>query len=309
MSDGFTFRVPATSANLGPAFGVAGLALELFMEVRVEERGVGQVTVERPNESELKELDERHDSVVRGLRGAADRFGIELPNGLAVIVDGDVPRGCGLGTNTAEFAIGIRAACRYASESPDHDQMLSLLVELGGDPAHGAAALRGGLAVAVPVGDPKTPWRCLAMPLSHAWHCAVAAPTTPVGTAEIHRIVPASVPNAIAQRTAGRVAGLLTALASGDEGLLAPCLIDEVHVPYRQHLAPGMAEAMRAAQHAGAGGVTISGHGPAILALSTDARRATASLDAMTTAFAQFGVRCRRILCRPFRTDGAAEGA
>ena len=124
VSDAFTFRVPATSANLGPAFGVAGLALELFFQCRVEERGIPAITVERAGGGEPKELDLRHDSVVRGLSGAAERFGIAVPDGLAVVIDGDVPRGCGLGSNTAEFTIGIRAACRYAEEPPDHDAML-----------------------------------------------------------------------------------------------------------------------------------------------------------------------------------------
>lgn len=301
LAQHFEFRVPATTANLGPGYGVVGLALDLWFDFSVTVTGSGTV-VERPDAPADKTLDRRHDPVVRGLRGAAERFAIDVPDDLTIVVRGTAPRRCGLGSNTAEFAGGIQAACRFAQAPPSIDRRLDLLVALGGDPGHGAAALRGGLAFAVPIqvpGEAAPRHRCLGGTVAPVWWCAITAPDVPLATADVHRVVPATVPNAIVQRSAGRLLGLLEALGTGDADLLGACLVDEVHVPYRMRLAAGMVEAAGAARVAGAVGVTISGHGPALLAFATDAAAARRAADAMRDAFAAAGVGARSLVVRP----------
>jgi len=308
LSDPIRFKVPATSANLGPGFGVLGLALDSSFEISVERQKSGGLTVERPGTSGKAALDPRHDSIVRGLRSAAQRFEIKPPADLRVTCRSDVPRGCGLGSNTAEFVAGLVAALHFGDvdEWPSCDEQLGLLVELGGDPAHGAAALCGGLVVAAPIHTANAPraFRTLPHPLHDDWRFVVVAPRVQIGTADVHRVVPAALPNTVIQRTAGRLIGLLRALADGDEDLLAPCLVDEVHVPFRMGLAPGMNDASRAARDAGAAGVTISGHGPALLAMTTHADRTDAIATAMMDTFDEHGVTARSLTCQA--TDSGA---
>jgi homoserine kinase len=286
----FVLRVPATTANLGPGFGVLGLALERWLEFTV---GPAETTiVSRTGQLGPSSLDTRHDPVVRGLRAGAERFSIKFPGEFAIEVQTEVPRACGFGTNTAELVGGIQLACRFAKEAPSLDDRLTLLVAIGGDRAHGAAALRGGLTATVPrrvVGSTHT-WRLLSLPISPIWRFVAVAPQLTLGTADVHRVVPAMVPNAVAQDTAGRLVGLIEALARGDAEQLADCLCDETHVPYRLRLAPGMAEAVRAGEAAGAAGVTISGHGPALLALTTDESTAQRTAAAMREAFTAVGI-------------------
>ncbi|MFO1055028.1 MAG: hypothetical protein U1F36_22655 [Planctomycetota bacterium] len=288
----FTFRVPATTANLGPGFGVLGLALDRWIEFTVDP---ADETVVTRNEEVTKVLDARHDPVVRGLRAAGDRFGIKLPPALAIDVRIEVPRGCGFGTNTGELVGGIQMACRFAKEAPPLDARLDLLVEIGGDRAHGAAGLRGGLTATVPLRRTggTDHWHLLSLPLSPLWRFVVVAPAVALGTADVHRVVPASVPNSVAQDTAGRLVGLIEALARGDIALLHDCLHDETHVPYRLRLARGMAEAVTAGLAAGAAGVTISGHGPALIALGISDSDAHRIADAMGEAFRAAGVAAR----------------
>jgi homoserine kinase len=296
----FRFRVPATSANLGPGFGVLGVALDLHMEVGVEVTEAPELVVERADQNGSHALDLRHDSIVRGLRSAAETWQVKVPPGLVIRAKSDIPRGCGLGSNSAEFVAGIRAALQFAKVWPTVDEQLGLLVQLGGDPAHGAAALSGGLVVAVPIHAPSATraFRTLPHPLHDSWRFIVVAPDSPIGTADVHRVVPAALPNSVVQRTAGRAIGLLAALADGDEGLLAPCLVDEVHVPFRMTLVPGMREAMDAARAAGAAGVTISGHGPALIAMTTREALAEDIAKEMEAAFSARGVRARSLVCR-----------
>ena len=87
-------------------------------------------------------------------------------------------------------------------------------------------------------------------------------------------------------------------LAHGDHDLLRECLFDETHVPFRMRLAPGMPEAARAGRDAGAAGVTISGHGPALLAFAGSDQDARKIADAMIGAFAAHGITSRAEVAR-----------
>src|SRR5262249_20967710 len=133
--------------------------------------------------------------------------------------------------------------------------------------------------------------RVVSFPVHESWHFVVAMSDLQMGTADTKRVLPPTLPHAVTSRSTGRVVGILHALATGDEALLGACLFDEVHVPYRRRLVPGMEAALTAATGAGAAGSTISGHGPGILALTTDAGRTAAIARAMTEAFVSAGQR------------------
>jgi homoserine kinase len=294
------FDVPATTANLGPGYGVLGLALDLCFHVTARKTEVEGWVVERPGAQRGAALDLRHDSIVRGIRAVSDRFALALPEGMAVVVGGDVPRGCGLGSNSADFAAGMGIAMRFADLWPEPSQLLDVLVELGGDPAHGAAALSGGLTVAIPeqTAADALRHRLLTYPLHVSWVFVIVAPKVELATADVHRVVPASLPHTVLSRTTARFAGLLRALEDGDEELLGACLVDETHVPYRLGLAGGLYEAIRAVTAAGAAVVSLSGHGPALLALTTDANKAARIEAAMRDAFAAAKVATVTRTCR-----------
>jgi homoserine kinase len=279
-----SFHVPASAANIGPGYGVLAIAVDLPRHITVVPRDDGQVVVER---GDRQVDDPRHDPVLRGLRAGLEMFEVPAGRGLTVEVEGTIPRGTGLGTISAGFAAGLGTAVRLARKPWSQARILDRLVELGGDPAHGAASLLGGLCAAVPIGRPSDAerhLRPLQFPIHGAWQFVVVLPDVALGTAESKRVLPPSLPHAVASRTSGRVVGILTALAHGDEELLRACLFDELHVPYRRHLYEGLEAALQAGVDAGAAGTTICGHGPSLLALTTDAARTAPVAKAMVEA-------------------------
>jgi homoserine kinase len=288
----FQFQVPATSAHLGPGFGVLAAALKLLLKVTVTTRAEERHEVERMGNQLEPHADPRHDVILRALHVAAERFTIKLPPGLHFRVESEIPPACGLGTASAGFAAGLGTAFRLAKHPPHLDALLDLLVELGGDPAHGAAALAGGLTAACSTTVPGSAetFHLVRYPLHHTWRFVLALPNTTIATADARRVLPASLPHPVLGRTTGRVLGLLQALGRGDEELLGACVRDEVHVPFRRRLVHGMEEAMAAGREAGAAGVTISGNGPAVVGFTTDHKRGTAIAQAMGDAFRRAGV-------------------
>ncbi|MHC4512518.1 MAG: homoserine kinase [Planctomycetota bacterium] len=291
MTEPLQFTVPATCAHLGPGFGALGLAVDIPLHITVtEDCEPGHHVVHHGEMSGTPE-DPRHDGILRALEAGAERFAIKLPDALTITAKNTIPAGTGLGTSSAGFAAGFGTVVRYAKEAPPADELTDLLVDLGGTAAHGGAALYGGLVASCPVqmAKEKVAHRVFRYPLSAAWRFVLACPKIHIGTADARRVLPARLPHGVIKRTTGRLLGLLHALAEGDEALLRKCITDEVHVPYRRRLLPGLDEAIQAGEEAGAAGVTISGAGPALLALTADESKAPAIRDAMATALAASG--------------------
>lgn len=297
-----TFHVPASAANLGPGYGVVALALDLPLGITVEPRPDGDVVVERRDDPSAHLEDPRHDPVLRGLRAGAALLDAALPKGLSVIVEGTIPRGTGLGTISAGYAAGLGIAARLARRKWTPAAMLDALVPLGGDPAHGAAALLGGMTATVPLTQPQEPQlrqRVLKFPVHEDWHCVIGLPDVQMGTADTKRVLPPTLPHAAVTRSTGRTLGVLHALQHGDEELLRATLVDEVHLPYRRRLVAGLSEALDAAVEAGAAGATICGHGPGLIAFTRVAGRTPEIARAVVTAFRHAGRLATTLTLRP----------
>ena len=142
-------HVPATSANLGPGFDSAGLALDLADDVVVRTTSGGvEVTVDGEGAGRLP-LDERH-LVVRALRAAFDRLGGQ-PRGLALRCTNRIPQSRGLGSSSAAIVAAVvaaRALVEGGDEMLDAQGALALADELDGHPDNVAACLHGGVTFA-----------------------------------------------------------------------------------------------------------------------------------------------------------------
>ncbi len=287
-----TFHVPASAANLGPGYGVIAVALDLPLGITVEPHTDGQIVVERRDDPSAHLEDPRHDPVLRGLRRGAELFDVSLAKGMLVVVEGTIPRGTGMGTISAGYAAGLGIAVRLAKKKWTPTQVLDALVPLGGDAAHGAASLLGGLCATVQLSLPQETQlrlRPLSFQIHPDWHYVIALPDAQMGTADTKRVLPPTLPHAVTARSTSRTLGVLHALQHGDEDLLRQCVLDEVHLPYRRRLVPGLSEALVAAVEAGAAGVTICGHGPGLIAFTRVAGRTPEIARAMVEACAKAG--------------------
>lgn len=256
-------RVPATSANLGPGFDSAGLALSLHDDVVVRVTGSGlAVDVEGEGAADVPR-GEKH-LVVQALRTAFDRLGGQPP-GLAVRCTNRIPHARGLGSSSAAIVSAVVAACALVSDGDlDEQQRLDLADELEGHPDNVAACLRGGVTFAWTEGDRPRVVRLDA----HPDLAPVAfVPSTTSSTKAVRGLLPATVPYADAVLNASRAALLPHALTT-DPSLLLPATEDRLHQPYRASAMPETAELMLALRAKGVPAV-VSGAGPTVLALTT----------------------------------------
>ncbi|MFC7573546.1 homoserine kinase [Klenkia terrae] len=146
MGPSVRIRVPATSANLGPAFDSAGLALSLYDELEVSVADGLEVVVEGYGAADLPR-DEDH-LVVRAFRAACADLGW-APPGLALHARNGIPQGRGLGSSAAAVIAGILAAWALcpAVVGVDDERVLALADAIEGHPDNVAACLLGGLTL------------------------------------------------------------------------------------------------------------------------------------------------------------------
>lgn len=236
---------PATTANVGPGFDCAAIALELRNELEVTAAHELEVVVEGEGADEVAA--DESNLVVRAYALLAD------PRGKRFRCVNRIPLGRGLGSSAAAIALGLRAA----APGVPAEELLAAGLELEGHADNLAAALAGGCCLT---------WAGrIARVADDAPLAAIAVvPEERVSTDAARRSLPAEVAHADAAHTAGRAALLGAALAAGDSELFAAALDDRLHEPYRAATAPLLA-AIRSDLPPGAVGATISGSGPTVV--------------------------------------------
>jgi len=252
-------RAPATSANLGPAFDAAGIALDWWDELEVRRAPVDAIQVSG-EQAEL--LPTGPDNLVAvAMRRLAAEAGVGLPSLHLSVVKG-FPLGRGFGSSAAAVVLGLTAARRLVAPDLPDAELLALACELEGHPDNATPCLHGGATLAW-VEDGRPRWR--AVPVHPDLVAVALVAPEPMATAEARRLLPERVPFAVAAHTGARSAMLPLALA-GDAELLLPATEDLLHQPERLAHTPDAAmllELLRAAGHA----AFVSGAGPSLLVL------------------------------------------
>jgi homoserine kinase len=258
-------RVPATSANLGPGFDSAGLALTLYDDVMVRVAESGLVVDVAGEGADSVPRDRRH-LVVKSLRVAFDRLGGQ-PRGLEVVCANRIPHARGLGSSSAAIVAAVvaaRALVLGGDDVLDDDAALALATELEGHPDNVAACLRGGATFAW-----GSPVQVLRVDVHADLAPVVFIPATRSSTKKVRAMLPDTVPFADAAANAARAALLSTALSSAPR-LLFAATEDRLHQQYRAPAMPRTAKLVAALRRSGVPAV-VSGAGPSVLALVASA--------------------------------------
>jgi homoserine kinase len=246
-------KAPATSANLGPGFDCAGVALELWNELTVADADALGVEIEGEGAQEAP-LDETH----LGLQAFAL---LEPVAGKRFAFRNRIPFARGLGSSSATIALGLAAAARWQGREPDADELLPLGMRLEPHADNLAPCLLGGAVLAWEEGER---WQARRVADALALDALAVVPQHRVETAAARAALPAELSHADASFSAGRAALLGAALASGDRELLRAAFHDKLHEPYRAANAP-LLRAIHGDPPMGAAGVTLSGSGPTVI--------------------------------------------
>lgn len=247
-------RAPATSANLGPGFDCAAVALELWNELEID--GGEGVSVEGEGEGELP--GDETNLAVRAYALLAD------PAGRRFRFRNAIPLERGLGSSAAAIALGLAAAAPGAPA----EELLAAGRKLEDHGDNLAAALLGGVTLTVGGRIARIAGTLPLQPVA-------VIPRARTSTAAARQALPATVAHADAAATAGHAALLGAAVAAGDAALFAASLHDRLHEPYRPS---AVLDSVRGDPPAGARAATLSGSGPTVLVWASDAETCAGAL-------------------------------
>jgi len=262
-------RVPASSANLGPAFDAAGLALTLYDDVEVSTCSSGCVVEVTGEGAGDLPTDDSH-LVLRAVRAGLDAAGVEQP-GLALSATNRIPHGRGLGSSAAATVAGLVAAREIAHAAGrvsalHDDQVIALAASFEGHADNVGATLHGGLTLVW--NDPSDRPRFVRLDVDARVLPMIMLPEATLSTSRARGLIPESVPHPVAAHNVARSA-LLVAALTREPSLLLAATDDRLHQPYRAGAFPdsmALVVSLRSAGFAAA----ISGAGPSVLVLSVD---------------------------------------
>ena len=295
---------PATLSNLGCGFDVFGLALvapyDAVCLTRTTAPGIRIQHLDPYNLPTEPACNVAGVALLALLKEVPEAMGFNLE-----ITKGIKP-GSGVGSSAASAVGAVVAANallgnRFSKMQLVEFAMAGEVVASGARHADNIApAIFGGFTVVRAV-EPVLD--IIALPAPPLW-VAVVHPQIEVKTSDSRKVLPATVPLALAVRQWANVAGLVAGFMTADYDLIGRSLADYIVEPARLLLIPGLAEARKRALAAGAIGGGISGSGPSIFMLNKTEETAQAVGTALGSVFAELEIEFN-VYVGPVGTAGA----
>ncbi|MDN2453297.1 homoserine kinase [Lactobacillus sp. UCMA15818] len=251
----FEFRVPATSANLGPGFDSIGVAVNLYLTVKV--LGESSTWIVEHDMGKVYH-DERNLIISTALKVAPTI----RPHRVAV--SSDIPLARGLGSSSSAIVAGIEIADKIGNLKLTKQQKLEIATKLEGHPDNVAPAIFGNLVVSSYNGNNVT---SVVANLPELRFVAYV-PNATLLTKESRGVLPDSLPFKVAIEGSGVGNTLVAALMNGELDKAGKMIeADRFHEHYREKLVPYLKEIRELAHPLGVYGTYLSGAGPTVMML------------------------------------------
>lgn len=281
----------ASVANLGWGFDVFGLAIRAGFDIVEIARGHEgmQITVDGPYAGQIP-ADSFRNTAGLAVKAMIDQHDLTEP--IAMRITKGIRCGSGMGSSAASAAAAVTAADAWFRLNLPKDQLVKFAAEgerasAGAPHADNVAAcVFGGLTICL---HDETMYVMHLQPPTDM-RVVVALPHVHVDTRTARSVLPTHVDMKSYVRGCGRCATIVAAISRGDVLAFGRALEGSFVDQARASLIPGFEKVRAAAKAAGAAGVTISGAGPAMVAIVAPHGDAKPIGEAMRVAFREAGV-------------------
>lgn len=256
-----TLRLPATSANLGPAFDAAALAMKLYIKVEGRPAESFSITAMGRDKEICGSSHEQH-LIVTTYREVLEEYKKNITP-LAIAIENEIPIGKGCGSSAAARLAGIALANRFGSLHLSDSQIIGEASRREHHPDNASACWMGGITIARMAGEAEA--QVASVRPKGKWPLLLAIPEQPLSTEEARRVLPAQYSRGDAVTNIQNSMLLLAAFTEGRHDLLADALEDRIHQPYRAPLCPLLPCLQELRGKHGILGVALSGAGPSVL--------------------------------------------
>jgi homoserine kinase len=252
--------LPATSANLGPAFDAAALAMDLYIDI--DARPATKFSIAATGrDRDVCQVMENH-LIVDTYREVLQSHGAKIIP-LALRIKNNIPIGKGCGSSAAARLASIAMANHYGRLRWSDAQIIGEASRREHHPDNASACWMGGLTVARMSGNAEAQVACIRP--KGKWPLLLAIPEQALSTEEARRVLPAQYSRADAVANIQNSMLLLAAFIQGRQDLLSVALQDRIHQPYRARLCPLLPCLQELTGKDGVLGSALSGAGPSVI--------------------------------------------
>jgi homoserine kinase len=291
-------RLPATSANLGPGFDAAAVALDFFLDIEAEWAAEFSILASGYDAERCGRLED--NLVLEIYKSLLARHGRDLVP-LTIRMENGIPLGMGCGSSAAGRLAAIALAVHFGRLDWSSEEILEEACFLEGHPDNAAACWWGGFVVAANEGRKVFGTRVVP---PDEWRAIVVLPADPLATSKARAVLPDCYDrdDVVVNIQSAALLGLAFAQGRGD--LLRVAMNDRIHQPYRAPICPLLPRLLPLAGEHGILGAALSGAGPAVLVIVESEVRLNEASVAILAAVEGIAEPVLRI-CR-FWADGAS---
>lgn len=287
---------PGTIGNIGPGFDVLGLAIKGLGDI-IEARRIESGVIISSIESTFKlSKDPRKNTA--GIAAFEVLKLLNVKGGVELKIKKGLPSGSGLGSSAASAAAAAFAtSCLYGNNLSKEELVLPAtkaeeFVSCGFFADNTAPALLGGATLT----RSCLPLDIIKIGSIKQLKIIIVIPEKVIFTKKARKILPKRIAIGNFVSNMGNSCLITAAFVKDDYELFARSLNDVVIEPVRAKLIPGFDKVKENAIKAGADGMTISGSGPAVFAITNNLSKARVIEDAMVRTFGQFGIKSTSII-------------
>jgi homoserine kinase len=300
MTDYITAFAPATVANLGPGFDILGMAVSGMGDRVTVSRQSDGITISAIHGDDGR-LPTDPQQNTAAIAAAFVLQQIEAGDGITIEINKGLPLASGLGSSAAS-AVAAAVATNALFGSPlSLPELLPACLEAeaavsGRHADNVAPALLGGIVLVT--GTQSQDLHRL--PTPENLYLTLVTPGIEVPTAQARAVLPETVLLSHAVHQTRSVAQLVHALYQQDIDLLIQAMVQDVLItPARKQLIPHFDEAWNTVIAHGAAGMIISGAGPTLCVLASDANSAQSGGEALIDLYGHHQIDAQLHRCSP----------
>jgi homoserine kinase len=270
--------LPATSANLGPAFDAAALAMDLYITIDARPAPAFSITVTGRDQEICRSLEDH--LILNTYREILEAQGQKVIP-LSLRINNEIPIGKGCGSSAAARLAGIALANHFGRLQWTDAQIVGEASRREHHADNASACWMGGLTVARMAGKGGAQVVCIRP--KGKWPLLLAIPDQAMSTEEARRVLPTEYSRADAVANIQNSMFLLAAFTQGNHYLLSAALEDRIHQPYRAPFCPLLPCLQELTGERGVLGAALSGAGPSVIVFldpSSSAKKTRASVAA-----------------------------
>lgn len=257
----FEVKVPGSTANLGPGFDSFGLALPLFLTIRVKKSKRTLIKLVGDNLEQVPT--DKSNLVYKTIEYFHKLYGYKAPD-IEIELESEIPLSRGLGSSGAAIIGGLLAANQLIGNEATIDELFQIAANIEGHPDNVGASLYGGFVITATDGklakiEKITPPTGL--------NLLLLIPKYTLSTKVARGCIPNEIPVKDTAFNIGHASLFIVYMLTGQFDKLSIAMKDRVHQPYRQSSVKGLERLINESENTDLFSTALSGAGPTILLL------------------------------------------